>query len=81
VQVIETWLLVIRGDVLTPSPEQVHAYDRRVIKKRFFGDSARSEETRTIMALEQIQKPKALERLRALRSFRLFADQVSRWAT
>lgn len=81
VQVIETWLLVIRGDTLSPSPEQAYAYARPVLKKRFFGDGIRSQVTRTAMALEQIQRPDALERLRALRSFRLFAEQVDRWAT
>ncbi|MFS8065378.1 MAG: hypothetical protein ACMG6S_03295 [Byssovorax sp.] len=80
VQVLETWLLVIRGETLSPSPEQAHAYSRSALKKRFFGDSIRSQATRTVMALEQIQKPEALERLRALPSFRLFADQVDRWA-
>lgn len=80
VQVLETWLLVIRGDALSPSPEQAHGYSRSALKKRFFGDGIRSQSTRTAMALEQIKKPYALERLRTLRSFRLFADQAARWA-
>src|SRR5580704_8864263 len=32
VQVIETWLLVLRGDALTPTPE--HLNDRNVLKRR-----------------------------------------------
>ena len=81
VQVLETWLLVIRGDALSPSPEQACAYSRSALKKRFFGDGIRSQGTRTAMALEQIQKPDALEKLRALRSFRLFAEQAAQWAS
>jgi hypothetical protein len=79
VQVLETWLLVIRGDTLSPSPEQAYAYSRAALKKRFFGDGARSQATRTAMALEQIQRPDALARLGALRSFRLFAEQADGW--
>ncbi|TAK32558.1 MAG: hypothetical protein EPO40_02415 [Myxococcaceae bacterium] len=78
VQTLETWLLYLRGDPpLTPSPEQV--YSRTKLKKMFFGPSMPPVATRREQALLMLQSPHALDRLRALRSFRHFEAQVAAW--
>lgn len=77
VQTVETWLLHLRGDSLDPSPEQV--YHRPTLKKRFFGKPLPPAEDRIALALQQIQRADALERLRERRSFRLMETQLAAW--
>lgn len=77
VQTLETWLLVVRGDPMEPSPERV--YHRRMLKKRFFGDPFPSLQTRTVKAVEQIDRPHALTALRARPSFQRFEAELRAW--
>ncbi len=77
VQAIETWLLWIRGDAFDSEPEK--AYDRWLLKKRFFGKPLPPESMRARLALEQVGTPGALEKLRQLRSFRWFEEQLGTW--
>jgi hypothetical protein len=77
VQALETWLLFLRGDLSEPTPEQ--CYDRGVLKRRFFGRPLPPVETRTALALAQVQQPGAIERLRQRRSFRLMEELLRTW--
>lgn len=78
VQTLETWLLHLRGaPALTPTPEQV--YSRTKLKKLFYGESKPPVATRRELALVTLRTPDAMERLRALRSFRHFEAQVAAW--
>ena len=77
VQTIETWLLHLRGDELTPSAEQV--YNRPTLKKRFFGKPLPASKQRIQLALEQLQRADALLRLRERASFRLLESQLAAW--
>jgi hypothetical protein len=77
VQTLETWLLFLRGDPFPGEPEKL--YHRRVLKDRFFGKPLPPEQERARMAIEQVRKADALERLRHRRSFRLFEEQLSLW--
>jgi hypothetical protein len=77
VQTLETWLLVLRGDPLKDPPEGV--FDRRHLKKLFFGHPLPPEEKRMTMALEVLRREGALTKLRQRRSFRLFEEQLADW--
>lgn len=77
VQTIETWLLVARGDALTPSPEQI--YHRRNLKKRFHGPVQPDLARRVELAQRSLREPDALARLRTLRSFLQFEEQLGDW--
>jgi len=77
VQTLETWLLYLRGDTMSPTPEQV--YQRTKLKKMFFGPTLPPVADHRAQALAVLQAPDALDRLRALRSFRHFAEQVTTW--
>jgi hypothetical protein len=77
VQTLETWLLYLRGDAMLPSPEQI--YDRKKLKELFFGKPFPPTEKRTALALEQLQKPEALTKLRDLRSFKQFEAHLASW--
>ncbi|MEW5854826.1 MAG: hypothetical protein AB2A00_38980 [Myxococcota bacterium] len=74
VQTMETWLLVARGEALSPSPEQ--CYHRPTLKKRFFGTPLPATDVRTRLAVDVIRQPHALHALRGLRSFQLFEAQL-----
>lgn len=78
VQTIETWLLSVRGDAFNNDPEKT--YDRWTLKKRFFGKPLPPESTRARLAVEQVDAPDALEKLRQRRSFRSFEEQLSTWS-
>lgn len=77
VQTLETWLLVLRGDDMGSLPER--QFDRKFLKRKFFGQPLPPEEIRIKLALEQIQKPNALDILRHRPSFRLFEEQLAPW--
>lgn len=78
VQVIETWLLVLRGHVFaSPTPEQ--RYDRAALKKDFFGKPIPSLATRIALAQALVARPDAIDVLRARPSFQRFADRVGDW--
>jgi len=79
VQVLETWLLVLRGGAFDGPPEGF--YYRPFLKASFFGKPLPPVERRTLMALEQVEKPGALSMLRERPSFRLFEDQLNAWRT
>jgi hypothetical protein len=77
VQTLETWLLWIRGYAFPGVPEQwAH---RSAIKKAFFGKPLPPEGERALLALEQVNAPHALDRLRERRSFRAFEEQILSW--
>lgn len=77
VQTLETWLLVLRGDDLTPSPEQV--YHRDVLKKRFFGKPKPPLDVCRDQAIALLNEPGALERLRLRPSFQRFESAIAPW--
>jgi hypothetical protein len=77
VQTIETWLLHLRGEPLTPSPEQV--YDRAALKKCLFGKPLPPAAERIAQALAQLQPDGALDRLRQRESFRSLESQLVAW--
>jgi hypothetical protein len=78
VQAIETWLLHLRGVPLAPTPESY--YDRGALKRRFFGTGALPPvEKRQQLALAELNRPDAIERLMERPSFRLFATQLEPW--
>jgi len=77
VQTLETWLLCIRGDDFSASPEQ--QYHRDVLKKRFFGRPLPPAPVRLSLALAEISKPGALDILRQRLSFRQFEAQLADW--
>jgi hypothetical protein len=78
VQTIETWLLVLRGfDFKEGSPER--RFDRKALKRDFFGKPLPAERERTRLAIQQLERPDALAVLRERRSFRHFEAQVSGW--
>lgn len=77
VQVIETWLLAIRGSVLTPSAEQ--KYSRSAIKKEFFGKPMPPLAQRIALAVHELQKPDALTILGERPSFRRFMNRLQGW--
>ncbi len=79
VQTLETWLLCLRGDVMEPSPEQMH--DRRILKKRFFGSPMPSTEKRIERARELLVSAAVLDKLRERPSFQRFEDQVRGWTS
>lgn len=78
VQAIETWLLHLRGDAF-PEASPEHAYHRPTLKKRFFGRPTPPIERRLALALDEIARPDALDRLRDRPSFRLFESQLAAW--
>jgi hypothetical protein len=77
VQVIETWLLVLRGDALTPTPE--HVSNRNALKKQFFGKPHPPLATRVQMARQVLGRPDALEILGARPSFQRFVERIRGW--
>lgn len=79
VQTIETWLLYLRGHEFpgTGKPEQ--RYDRRALKRDFFGTLSLPRADQLKLALAEVERPNALERLRDLRSFKLFEVQAAAW--
>lgn len=79
VQTVETWLLCVRGEPPLTSPEA--SYDRRVLKRLFFGKPTPPVDKRTELALAEIRKPNALDVLRARPSFQRFEAQVAAFRT
>ena len=79
VQVVETWLLVLRGDELSPTPEQACGYHRPSLKKLFFGKRIPPLATRVALAQAQIARPDALDVLCTRPSFQRFAERLSGW--
>lgn len=79
VQVLETWLLALRGDPLEPTPETASAYSRGVLKKRFFGKPQPHVARRIELARAELARPDALENLRRRPSFQRFEARVSYW--
>lgn len=79
VQLIETWLLVLRGAPLEPTPEQASAYNRNALKKKFFGKTTPPLATRIALAKAELEKPNALDLLEERPSFRRFAERVAAW--
>jgi hypothetical protein len=78
VQAVETWLLHLRGAPLMPTPESY--YDRGALKRRFFGAGTLPPvEKRQQLALAELNRPDAIERLQERPSFRLFAEQLVQW--
>ncbi len=78
VQAMETWLLAVKGHPFNaPTPEQY--YNRRAMKKQFFGRAGLPVTVRTQMALAELQKPESLEILRQRKSFQHFEDQLLAW--
>jgi hypothetical protein len=79
VQAIETWLLFLRGDALTPTPEQAHGYHRPTLKRQFFGKPTPPAATRLALARAELARPDAIELLRARPSFRRFDAAIAGW--
>ena len=79
VQIIETWLLAIRGTppFTTKSPEQ--QYHREPLKKAFFGKRALPVASRIELALAELQKPNALAVLAQRPSYGRFAAGFASW--
>lgn len=77
VQTIETWLLILRGHTFASAPEST--YHRDVLKKCFFGKPFPPSAERLKLALAEVNKPDALERLRARPSFARFEQQARAW--
>jgi len=77
VQVIETWLLAIRGDELIPTAEQ--KYNRSAIKKEFFGRQIPPLAQRIALAMHELQKPNALTILGERPSFNRFVNRLRSW--
>lgn len=79
VQTLETWLLCLRGSPAFSSPTPEQQYDRRVLKRRFFGDPLPPVADRVRLALAEVQRPEALDVLRRRRSFLAFEAQLAAW--
>ncbi|NVJ24843.1 hypothetical protein HUW62_26820 [Myxococcus sp. AM011] len=78
IQTLETWLLQLRGDDFGGlSPES--RYDRSQLKKQFYGRPLPPSSRCTDLALEQLKRPDALDRLRERKSFQHFASQLQGW--
>jgi hypothetical protein len=77
VQTIETWLLILRGHTFASAPEST--YHRDVLKKCFFGKPFPPSAERLKLALAEVNKPDALEQLRARSSFARFEQQARAW--
>lgn len=80
VQIIETWLLAIRGTspFTAPSPEQ--QYHRDPLKKAFFfGKKGLPVASRIELALAELQKPNALAVLAQRPSYVRFAAGFATW--
>jgi hypothetical protein len=78
VQTLETWLLVARAHSFKESTPEMR-YSRPVLKKDFFGKGSLPETVRTQVALEVLQAPGALERLRERPSFQRFEARLAGW--
>jgi len=75
---METWLLVLKGhDFEGKLPEKV--FDRINLKKKFYGRPLPASRRCTELALEQLQRPDALDILRQRPSFQRFAEQLQSW--
>jgi hypothetical protein len=80
VQTLETWLLAAKGHPFKESsPER--RYARRVLKKDFFGDAYLPDTERLRKALEALNLPDALARLRQRPSFQRFEARLAGWTT
>jgi hypothetical protein len=78
VQVVETWLLVLRGQAFSsPTPEQY--YGRTALKKAFFGKRIPPLATRVALAEAELARPNAIDVLRERPSFQRFAERVRDW--
>jgi len=78
VQAMETWLLALRGFAFPEgSPEE--RFDRRALKRDFFGKPTPPEAERTRLALKELERPDAIGVLRRRRSFRHFESQLVDW--
>ncbi|MGC9983486.1 MAG: hypothetical protein ABSF35_07615 [Polyangia bacterium] len=78
VQMMETWLLTVRGFVFKEAtPEE--RFCRPVLKRDFFGESARTTPQKTQMALAVLRLPDALNILRRRPSFQHFERQLAGW--
>lgn len=79
VQVIETWLLSIRGHSFSASTAE-RTYDRRALKRHFFGPGA-FPPTRVAIAhaMTELQKPHALATLRTRPSFQRLEAALAAW--
>jgi hypothetical protein len=79
VQVVETWLLSIRGHTFSgPSPEQT--FHRPPLKKHFFQSGSKlPAKVRLSLAMAELQKPGAIGVLRARPSFQRFEARILAW--
>ena len=77
VQVVETWLLCVRGDEFPREPER--AFDRRALKTRFFGKPMPPVSTRIEMAIELLSAPHAMGALRKRPSYLRFEKRAVAW--
>lgn len=77
VQTIETWLLVLDGQSLVPSPEQV--YDRAALKKRFLGKPTPPAQLRLQRARNVLRRTDALSVLAARPSFSRMQSALRTW--
>lgn len=78
IQTLETWLLQLRGDDFGGRPPETR-YDRAQLKKQFYGRPLPPSSRCTQLALEQLARPDALDRLRERKSFQHFAAQLQGW--
>ena len=81
VQTLETWLLHLRGDLHDKNPDLLpeRIYDRRELKRQFFGRPVPASQERTAMALRLLEPPTALDRLRQRPSFMRMERQLAAW--
>lgn len=78
VQVLETWLLCLRGfDFSNLIPE--NNFDRRALKTRFPGSPKPPAQERVQLALQELERPGAVETLRKRQSFLQFETIVAGW--
>lgn len=79
VQVLETWLLCIRGTPPFAEMPPERNFHRRVLKGRFFGSPVPPMADRLRMALTEVQREDALTILRQRPSFQHFEAQLAVW--
>jgi hypothetical protein len=75
VQTLETWLLALKGHDFEGKPPE-KTYDRPALKKKFYGRPIPPSQRCTELALQQLQRPDALDILRQRPSFQHFAEQL-----
>jgi hypothetical protein len=78
VQTLETWLLVLKHHDFEGKPPE-KTYDRPALKKKFYGRPIPPSHRCTELALQQLQRPDALDILRQRPSFQHFAEQLRAW--